>query len=113
MSVEVKGTLVDFYVRDPGQTQWRKLVCTEDSSSTISQEISKRRTNCGVKGSVSDPDFSASGNAVQNAEPSSSEASYAYIKQRIKNKQYQEFKYTNTADPTVGLTENEGIYNYG
>lgn len=116
MSVEVKGTLVDFFVRDPGVTAWRKLVCTEDSSFTINVEVAKRRTNCGIKTSVSDPDFSASGNAIQNAEPTSTECSYAYIKQRMKNKQYQEFKYINSADPTVGvggLTEGEGVFNFG
>ena len=116
MSVEVKGTLVEAYVRDPGQTQWRRIVCGTDSQFSINSEVTKRRTNCGIKAGVGDPEWSASGTAVQNAEPTSSEASYAYLKQRMNNKQYQEFRYINSADPTVGsggLTEGEGVYNYG
>jgi hypothetical protein len=113
MSAEVKGTLVNFWTRDQGQSVWRQLVCTEDSEFTISAELSKRKTNCGVKAKPGIPDFSASGNAVQNAEPTSTEASYAYIKERIRNGVIQEFKYQSAADVTEGLTEGEGIYNYG
>lgn len=110
---EVHGRLVNMWVRDQGQSTWRKIVCTEDSQFTITTEVSKRRTNCGIRTSIADAEFSASGNAVQEAEPTSAQASYAYIKERIKNKVVQEFKYQSEADVSEGLSEGEGIYNYG
>lgn len=110
---EVKGTLVDFYVRDQGTSQWKQIVCTEDSTFTISAAVTKKRTNCGPRTYVADIEHSAAGNAVQNASPTSAQASYAYIKARMRNKTIQEFKYVSTADADEGLAEAEGIYNYG
>lgn len=104
---------MNFFVRDQGTSTWKQLVCAEDSQFTISSTLSKRKTNCGTKAKPGIPDFSASGNAVQNAEPTSSEASYAYIKERIRSGVIQEFKYQSAADVSEGLTEGEGIYNYG
>lgn len=112
MGTQASGILVNAYVRDPGVTQWRKIVCTTDSTFTISANVTKRETNCGIKAGVGRPQFSASGTAVQNPEPTSSEASYDYLKTRMKNRQYQEFKYQSDADSASGLTEGEAVYNY-
>lgn len=113
MSVEIQGSLVNFQVREPGDTPWLTLVCTEDSQFQITTEVSKRRTNCGIKTSVSDVDFNVSGNAVSNASPTSSEVSYMQLKAWIVAKTKLEFRYINDADVPAGITEGQGINNSG
>lgn len=113
MATEVQGNLVNFRIREIGETDWRTLVCTLDSSFTITNEVNKRRTNCGITASVSDPDFSASGNAVHNAEPTAEELSYNDVKGFQKNKTKLEFSYISGADTGAGLAEGEGFHNYG
>jgi hypothetical protein len=113
MGADVSGLLVNLWVRDQGISTWRQVVCTKSSTFSLTSELSKVRTNCGTKAKPSDPDFSASVDAVQNAEPTSTEASYAYIKERMRGKTIQEFKYQSAADVAEGLTEGEGIWNYG
>lgn len=108
----ISGSLIDFFVRDQGTSQWKQIVCTEGSQFSIQTNISKKRTNCGIKGAVADPEFSASGNAIQNASPTTAEASYQYIKARLLSKAKQEFKYQN-ADTGSGIAAQAGIYNYG
>lgn len=100
----ITGTLVKFWVRDQGTTQWREVVCLEDSTFTITNEVSKRRTNCGIKTSVADAEFTASGNAVSDNNPTSAQADYNYIKTRVKAKQIQEFRYYNDADSANGVS---------
>lgn len=113
MSVEVQGNLVNFQVREIGQTDWQTLVCTSDSQFALTNEITKRRTNCGIKASVSAPDFNASGNAVHNADPTADEVSYNDVKAWQKDQTKLEFRYLSLADAGAGLTEGEGFLNYG
>lgn len=109
----VQGTLVNFRYRSIGDTNWITLVCTEDSQFQITNETSTRRTNCGVVKSVADADFSASGNAVQNATPTAFEASYQAVKALQMSKEKVQFSYISLADVAAGLTEGQGISNYG
>lgn len=109
----VQGTLVNFKYRSIGDTEWITLVCTEDSQFQITNETSTRRTNCGIVKSISDPDFSASGNAVQNATPTQFEASYQAVKALQISKEKVQFSYISAADAAAGLTEGQGISNYG
>lgn len=111
MATEVQGNLVNFQVRAIGETDWRTLVCTLDSQFSITNEVNKRRTNCGITASVSDPDFNASGNAVHNAEPAAEELSYNDVKGYQIAKTKLEFRYLSLAD--ANLTEGEGFTNYG
>jgi hypothetical protein len=113
MSAEVSGLLVNLWVRDQGLSTWRQVVCTKSSTFSLTSEVSKIKTNCGIKAKPGVLDFSATVDAVQNAEPTSTEASYAYIKERMRNRVMQEFKYQSAADAAEGLTEGEGIWNYG
>lgn len=111
MATEVQGNIVNFQIREIGEQDWRTLVCTLDSSFTITNEVNKRRTNCGITASISDPDFSASGNAVHNAIPAAEEVSYNDVKGYQKNKTKLEFRYLSLADDN--LTEGQGFTNYG
>lgn len=113
MPTEVQGSLVNFQYRSIGDVDWITLVCTEDSQFQITNETSTRRTNCGIVKSVADPDFNASGNAVQNATPTVFEASYAAVKALQIAKEKVQFRYISSADVAAGLLEGEGIYNYG
>jgi hypothetical protein len=108
----ISGTLINLWVRDEGTTQWKQIVCTEDSTFTINSEVSKRRTNCGIRTSVADPEFTATGNAVSDSAPTSAQADYNYIKVRIKAKQIQEFRYYSDADSANGVSAGY-MNNYG
>jgi hypothetical protein len=109
----VQGTLVNFKYREIGDTDWITVVCTEDSQFQITNEVSTRRTNCGIVKSVSDPDFNASGNAVQNATPTTLEASYQAVKALQMSKTKVQFSWISAADVAAGLTEGQGVSNYG
>lgn len=114
MSLEVKGTLVNFWFRRSGTTDpFLRVVCAESSTFTISSEVSKRRTNCGIKGSVADPEFNASIDAVQNLNPGALEAAYQDVKSFITNKYKADFRYASDADASIGVGFGDGIYNYG
>lgn len=111
---EIQGKLINMKVRPNGTTEeFKTLVCTEDSSFTITNETTIRRTNCGPKAGISDPDFNASGNAVQNPEPTSSEVSYNDVKGWQITKTKLDFKYISDADVINGLSEGEGVNNFG
>lgn len=114
MSIEVKGTLVNLEIRLSGTANaFKKLVCLESSTFTINSQIAKRRTNCGFKATAADPEFSASVDAVQNANPGATEANYQDIKSFIVNKQKVDFRYASWADTGAGLGFGDGIYNFG
>jgi hypothetical protein len=98
--------------REPGDEDWLTLVCTSDSTFTITNEITKVRTNCGIQGSPGDPEFSASGNAVQNATPETLQASYQDVKEAQVDGTLLEFQYISAADAPA-LTEGQGVNNYG
>lgn len=113
MSVEVKGSLVNMQVREVGDTDWLTLVCTSDSQFTITNELTKTRTNCGIKGVPSDPEFTASGNAVENAVPDTLQVSYNDVKEWMKTNTLLEFRYYSLADASAGLTAGQGVNNFG
>lgn len=111
---DVQGSLVNMWVRVSGTLNpFKQLVCTEDSSFDITNETTERRTNCGTKTGVSDATFSASGNAVQNPNPTSLEVSYNDVKAWQIGKTKLDFNYKNNPDVGAGLDEGEGINNYG
>lgn len=114
MSIEVKGTLVNFEWRRSGTSNpFKKVVCTESSTFTINSEVAKRRTNCGQKGAATDPDFSWSIDAVQNANPGATESNYQDIKAEMIAKNKIDFRYASYADTGAGLGYGDGIYNFG
>lgn len=96
---ELQGSLIQFKVRENGTADPLKtLVCTEDTTFNITNEISKRRTNCGVKTGIADAEFTASGNAVYNYTPGGTEVSWDDIKEWQKSKTKLDFVYENDAD---------------
>lgn len=114
MAVETSGTLINMQVRPSGTADaFKTLVCTSDSSFSITNETAERRTNCGVKTSIADPTFSASGNAVQNVEPTTLEASYNDVKTWQKNKTKLDFNYISLADAANGLDLGDAVNNFG
>lgn len=111
---EVQGTLVNLWVRVSGTSNaFKQLICLENSSFAITSENNQRRTNCGIKTSVASPTFEASGTAVQDPNPSSTQVSYADIKAWMKAITKLDFNYKNDADSAAGLDVGEGIQNYG
>lgn len=113
MSKEISGSLVNFKYRVWPSTEWLTIVCVEDSTFSISTEVSEKETNCGVKTNPGIPRFNATINAVQNADPSSTEADYKKIKDLIKARTKIQFLYENEADAANNIAQAEGIYNKG
>ena len=109
----VTGSLVNFRYREIGDTQWITIVCTENSQFQITNEVSTKRTNCGVVKSIAIPDFNASGGAVQNATPTAFEASYQAIKALQMGQTKVQFSWISLADVAAGLTIGQGVSNYG
>lgn len=110
----IQGKLINMKIRVNGTTdEFKTLVCTEDSQFQITNEISERRTNCGVITGVSDPTFNASGNAVQNPEPTASEVSYNDVKGWQKAQTKLDFQYISDADTVNGLAAGDGVNNFG
>lgn len=111
---EIQGKLINMKVRVNGTADaFKTLVCTEDSQFQITNETTQRRTNCGTKTGIADAVFNASGNAVQNPTPTTSEVSYNDVKGWQLNKTKLDFKYISDADVANGLTEGEGVNNFG
>lgn len=114
MSIEVKGRLVNLWVRASGTSNpFKQIVCAESSEFSISTEINKKSTNCGKKATPGTPDFNATVDAVQNLNPSSLEAAYQDIKAFILAGTKVDFQYMSDADAGAGVGVGDGIYNYG
>lgn len=110
---EIAGKLINFKYRVHPSTDWITIVCTEDSTFTISADIATKETNCGIKAKPGIPTFNASGNAVQNVEPTALEGNYQAIKTLIKNGTAVQFSYVSEADAAAGFVYGEAIQNYG
>lgn len=111
---EVNGALVNLRLRVSGTSNaFKYLICMENSTFSITANVSTKKTNCGTKSAVTDPDFSATGSAVQDPNPTILQVSYADLKGWIKNKTKLDFNYNNDADAANGLDLGEGVQNYG
>ena len=110
---EISGKLINFKYRVNPSVDWITIVCTEDTSFTINVDIATKETNCGIKAAPGIPSFSASGNAVQNVEPTASQGNYQDIKALIIAGTKVEFQYISAADTAQGFTEGEAINNFG
>lgn len=111
---EIQGSLINMKFRVNGTTdEFKTLVCTTDSQFQITNETSQRRTNCGTKTGISDATFNASGNAVQNPDPTEEEVSYNQAKAWQVGKTKLDFQYLSDADVANGLAEGDGVNNFG
>lgn len=113
MSLEINGSLVGLKYRVWPSATWLDIVCIEDSTFEITLDVTEKETNCGIKTNPGTPKFNAQVNAVQNANPTSTEADYKKIKELIKAKTKVQFLYQNAADVPNGVSDAEGIYNKG
>ncbi len=88
-------------------------VCVLDTGFNISNEVTERRTNCGIKTGVAEPTFSISGNILINANPSAQEFSYDDVKGWQKNQTKLDFWHRADADAEQGLGVGDGYNNFG
>lgn len=114
MAKEINGALVNLYLRSAAVGgAFKRAVCVTDSSSDLTSDVTTTRTNCGPKTAVSDPTFTLTVNAVQNADPTSTEVEYQQLKAWVKAKTLLDFNYRNDADLSNSVAEGEGIQHYG
>lgn len=113
MSLEIAGNLVGLKVRVYPSATWLNVVCIEDSTFEMTRDISEKETNCGVKTKPGTLKFNAQVNAVQNANPTSTEADYKKLKDIMVANSKVQFLYANEADNPNGISDAEGIYNKG
>jgi hypothetical protein len=111
--VKVNGSLVTLKYRVWPSATWLNIVCVEDSTFEITQDVAERETNCGVITNPGTTKFNAQVNAVQNANPTATEADYKKIKDLMLAKTKVQFLYQSEADAANGLSDAEGIYNKG
>lgn len=113
MSLEIAGNLVGLKYRVWPSATWLTIVCVEDSTFEITVDVAEKETNCGIKSKPGIPKFNAQVNAIQNANPTASEADYKKIKDIMIAKTKVQFLYANEADLPNGVSDGEGIYNKG
>lgn len=106
----IAGNLINFRVRPNGTADaFKTVICQEDVTFDIENEISERRTNCGIQTGIADPTFSASGNAVYDYTPLSTQVSWNDIKEYQKAKTKLDFQFYNAADVANGIAESEAV----
>lgn len=110
---KINGSLVGLKYRVWPSTAWLDVVCVEDSTFEITMDVAERETNCGVITNPGTAKFNAQVNAVQNANPTATEADYKKIKDLMIAKTKVQFLYQNAADVANGIADAEGIYNKG
>jgi hypothetical protein len=101
--VVTQGIDVAFEVRvtDDEVTTWKRLVCAIDDQAEMDNEVSEVDTKCGSFSAVKDMKGSYSGNAVSNADPTTSEVSYQDVIAWQKARTLLDFRYYNMADGTT------------
>jgi hypothetical protein len=80
MATEIQGIddIFEVWELDAPETRYR-LVCEIDNSAEMDNEVSETDTKCGTFTGVKEMKGNFSGNAVSNATPTSSEASYERV----------------------------------
>lgn len=107
MATEVQALDDIFEVRVAGDSPgpWKRLVCEIDNSAELDNETSEVDTKCGTFTGVKEMKGTYSGNAVSNAKPLSTEASYKEVIQWQKDKTLLDFRNYNEAAGDVTLGE--------
>lgn len=113
MATTTQGIDVVFEVRVSGDsdTTWLRLVCDLDDQAEMDNEVTEVDTKCGTFTGIKEMKGSYSGNAVSNAEPTSSEASYQDVVLWQKGKTLLDFRYYNLVAGTVA--EGEALFQTG
>lgn len=103
MPNEIQGVDVLFQVRESGgsDTTWKTIVCDVDDQAEMDNEITETDTKCGTSIGVKEMKGNYSGNAVSNALPTSSEASYQDVIAWQKAKTVLDFRYFNEASGAI------------
>ena len=96
-----------------GAPNFKTLVCEQDASFTNGMDITEEPTKCGTAVALSDPTWSASGTAVANTAPSTSEVSYRQMLYWMNNKVRRKIRIQSAADAALGLDQGEAFYHEG
>lgn len=93
--------IVEVRVAGDSPGPWKRLVCEVDNSAEMDNEVTETDTKCGTFTGVKEMKGNFSGNAVSNATPTSSEASYEDVVTWQKNKTLLELRNYNAASGSV------------
>lgn len=96
MAIEIQGVDVIVRVREVGETDWLTLVCQMNESIEHTNDVSEKDTKCGTFNGVKVMKGNYTGNAVCNAVPGVSEASFMMV-----------LNWQNDRTPLEMLIENE------
>lgn len=110
MATEIQGIDIIVEVRESAGSDptWKRLVCEVDNQAELDNEVSETDTKCGTFTGVKDMKGSYSGNAVSNAAPTSSEASYEQVSLWQDDKTLLDFRFYNAA---FGAIAEGGVVN--
>jgi hypothetical protein len=96
----IQGSSVVLELSDDGVT-FKTLVCEEDSQIDLSNDVTSTKTKCSTFKGISAVDATISGNAVCNADPTTSEVSYNDVQGWQLNKTQKYFRYRNAAQGAI------------
>lgn|GEM_PF-4251655 len=102
-------------VREAGETTWLTLVCEIDESIDHTNDVSETDTKCGTFNGVKEMKGNYTGNAVSNADPGATEASYSQILTWQKARTRVEFLHENeafTASDGSPIAEGAAVHVY-
>lgn len=99
MATEIQSLddVLELRVAGDSPGPWKRLVCEVDNSVETDSEITEVDTKCGTFTGVKEMKGTLSGNAVSNATPLSTEASYKDMLQWQKDKTLLDFRNYNAA----------------
>lgn len=105
MATEIQGIDIIVEVREAAASgdDWLRLVCEVDNQAEMDNEVSETDTKCGTFTGVKDMKGNYSGNAVSNAAPTSSEASYEDIVTWQNDKTLLDFRFYNDAFGAIAV----------
>ena len=102
MAVTVHGKYVKFEVSEDDGATWKEIVCEEELSYNVSVDFATTQTKrCGTFKAPGIASFSASGSAVANADPTSTEVSAKDIADYVFGATKLAFRFFNVAYDTI------------
>lgn len=113
MANEIQGLDIVFEVQEDGDSasDWQVLVCEIDSQSELTNDVTEVDTKCGTFAGIKEMKGNYTGNAVCNATPTATEASYEDVVGWQKDRTRMNFRFRNTASGSV--LANEGVFQQG
>lgn len=112
MSQELQGSLVVLWLSETG-SNFKAVVCETESQMSTTAEVNTTRTKCGTFKAPGQVDDKLSGSGVVDAAPAANQVSFKQLRSWAKSRTLLYFIYQNLADPSIGVSNGDGVYSDG